>query len=414
MAEDAFYRRLEASNTDSDIDFNFEADLILHQNKELLFFGFIDHEIYFRGDFIAGVNEEWIYELYEKVFLNSDINSITKESILTYQSDEKGELIIFHTPFYKDKKYKGSIIFAVDIKSFLDSELNNMPQFHFELSDRNQHLLYSSNSPFDIQDQYIYAKAITFESSSLILQLKVTTTALFFENNNFKFIYIGLIVALTLSLLLSVTVFTVQKLKQSSKNLGLLNQQLFQEREKADKSSLAKTEFLSNMSHEIRTPLSAILGFLSIMKMEKLTLDQKSYINLMETSSKNLLSIVNDILEVEKIESGEISLSSEVFNPIDEIKKMIQIQRPFFEEKGLYMNIKISNESINVIGDADKFHQICTNLIRNAFKFTEKGGLEISVQKSVNNEETKLVVLFKDTGIGISKEKIDVIFDRFT
>lgn len=415
MAADAFHRRLETSKVENDLDFNFEADLILHQNKELLFFGFIDNEINFSGDLVTGVNEEWIYELYEKVFINSSINSNTKESIITYRSEEKGNLIIFNTPFYKDQQYEGSIIFAVDIKSFLESELNNLPQFYLEVSDTNQHLLYSSYTPFEIRDQYIYSKSITFESSSTQeLRLKVTTTALFFENNNFKFIYIGLIVALTLSLLLSVTVFTVQKLKQSSKNLGILNQQLFQEREKADNASLAKTEFLSNMSHEIRTPLSAILGFLSIMKMEKLTLDQKSYVNLMETSSKNLLSIVNDILEVEKIESGEISLSSEVFYPIDEIKKMVQIQQPFFEEKGLYMNINISNESINVIGDPDKFQQICTNLIRNAFKFTEKGGLEIWVQNSIDKEQIKLIVLFKDTGIGISKEKVDVIFDRFT
>ncbi len=415
MAADAFHRRLKASNTESDIEFNFEADLILHQNKELLFFGFIDNEINFNGDLVSGVNEDWIYELCDKVFLNSSINSNTKESIKIYRSEEKGDLLIFNTPFFKDQKYNGSIIFAVDIKSFLDSELKNMPQFYLEVSDTNQHLLYSSNTPFEIRDQYIYTKSIDFESlSTLDLQLRVTTTALFFENNNYNFIYVGLIVALTLSILLSITVFTVQKLKLSSKNLGILNQQLSQEREKADKASLAKTEFLSNMSHEIRTPLSAILGFLSIMKMEKLTLDQKSYVNLMETSSKNLLSIVNDILEVEKIESGEISLSNEIFNPLDEIKKMVQIQRPFFEEKGLYMNINITNESINVIGDPDKFHQICTNLIRNAFKFTEKGGLEISVQNSINKEQSKLIVLFKDTGIGISKEKVDVIFDRFT
>lgn len=296
-----------------------------------------------------------------------------------------------------------------------DRILNSNPELFIEILDNQGRIIYSGeNRPYP-PPEYSFSVPIEINTgNSEQWIMKVSNTPVFLENHNFRFIYVGLVIAMSLSVLLAFAVFSVQKLNQNSKELNLLNDQLVEEREKADQASLAKTEFLSNMSHEIRTPISVILGFLSLMKSEKLTTEQKNYVQLMETSSKSLLSIVNDVLEVDKIEAGEVTLAEVEFSPLQELSKMVEIQKTLFDEKGLYLKLNAPDEDIFVIGDPVKFHQISTNLIRNAFKFTEKGGLEITLNYSKKAKKTELDIQFTDSGIGIPEEKLKGIFDRFS
>jgi CheY-like chemotaxis protein len=197
--------------------------------------------------------------------------------------------------------------------------------------------------------------------------------------------------------------------------LRTANRSQREERIKAEKASKAKTEFVSNMSHEIRTPLNAIMGFIEVLKESKMDSSLKEYLSLMDVSSKKLLLLVNDILEIDKIESGQITFKKDVFSPAEELRNIISIYRPSVEEKGLYARLEIvSDFNTHVIADIGKFDQIITNLLKNALKFTEDGGIDITYEETVIDNDLNISIAVKDTGIGIPKNKLKTIFDRFT
>lgn len=311
--------------------------------------------------------------------------------------------------------YPDSSVSKSELKNRIPDIIVAPPGLHVNVIDEEGNIILSEGEESASQPEYVHTMPVDMISGIPVgWNLEVSNSARFRENSNFRFIYYGLIIAMCLSVLLSVSVYSVLSLNQKSKELKVLNAELVKERVKAEKASQAKTEFLSNMSHEIRTPISVIMGFLMLIKNEKLSEEQKKYVQLMETSSKSLLSIVNDILEVDKIEAGQVNLAEERFSPAEEIKKMVDIQRPLFDEKGLYLKLNTPEECPFVTGDPNKFHQISTNLIRNVFKFTEKGGLDITLKFTGNEKKTELDIWFRDTGIGISPDKLQGIFDRFS
>ena len=135
----------------------------------------------------------------------------------------------------------------------------------------------------------------------------------------------------------------------------------------------------------------------------------------MDVSSKKLLLLVNDILEIDKIESGQISFKKDIFSPSDELRNIISIYRPSIEAKGLYVNLDVVSDSkTHVIADIGKFGQILTNLLRNALKFTDAGGIDITYDEDIIQSDLNISIAIKDTGIGIPKSKLKTIFDRFT
>ena len=151
-----------------------------------------------------------------------------------------------------------------------------------------------------------------------------------------------LIFGALISLLMSLLTYFYQSSRNENKRfrdlnikLRVANRSLREERTKAEKASKAKTEFVSNMSHEIRTPLNAIMGFIEVLKESKLDSSLQEYLSLMDVSSKKLLLLVNDILEIDKIESGQISFKKDIFSPSDELRNIISIYRPSIEAKGL-------------------------------------------------------------------------------
>jgi PAS domain S-box-containing protein len=191
-----------------------------------------------------------------------------------------------------------------------------------------------------------------------------------------------------------------------------LMEDLITAKEKAEESDRLKSAFLMNMSHEIRTPMNGVLGFLGLLA--KPNLDEASkmeYMDIVNKSGQRLLSTINDIIEVSKIESGEWEVQKEEVNIAD----IMRFQRDFFmlqtSEKGLYLRIteQIQGEPAWIITDKNKLDSILTNLLKNAIKFTNMGGIEMGNYL----EKDQLVFYVKDSGIGIPADRLDAIFERF-
>lgn len=193
-------------------------------------------------------------------------------------------------------------------------------------------------------------------------------------------------------------------------------QELILAKKIAEDSTKAKEMFLANMSHEIRTPMNGILGMAELISRTNLDETQKKHVKLIKNSADNLLVIINDILDMAKIESGKLTMEQIPFDICDVIKNAIQTLTYKAEEKGIELKtypIKLDHNI--VIGDPFRLTQALLNLINNAIKFTENGSVEISGRVPCSNaEEITFEFTVQDTGIGIPKDKLDTIFEGFT
>lgn len=197
--------------------------------------------------------------------------------------------------------------------------------------------------------------------------------------------------------------------------LGIKNNELLRQKKIAESAVLAKESFLANMSHEIRTPLNAIIGFTELLSGTPLNKQQQAFIQDVQTAGENLLLIVNDILDLSKIESGGLSLEKQPFN----LKKSLRHVYDLLKVKtadGVEFNLFLDAELPDVItGDQGRLNQIMVNLAGNALKFTNEGEVTISVKNKGETEDSYTIRFsVKDTGIGIPKEHLESIFERFT
>lgn len=177
-----------------------------------------------------------------------------------------------------------------------------------------------------------------------------------------------------------------------------------------------RSEFLSRMSHEIRTPLNAIIGLLNIMKLSgKSSEADKDNLGKIDSSAKFLLSLVNDILDMSKIENGKMRIEAKPFSLTALTKQLENIFLMMSEVKGLSLKMKSCLLNSNFIGDELRLKQILTNLLSNAYKFTKSGGhIVLTVQESaVEDGKSQLLFCVKDTGIGIAEEELERIFGSF-
>jgi signal transduction histidine kinase/CheY-like chemotaxis protein len=189
-----------------------------------------------------------------------------------------------------------------------------------------------------------------------------------------------------------------------------LQNELAQQKERAERSEDVKRRFLANMSHEIRTPMHAVTGMTSLVLETELTDKQRSYLEKVRKASNNLLQIINDILDFSKIEVGKMELEEIDFSISEVIDQVKQVIKHKADEKGLEFIVKIDPaiEDI-VLGDPLRLNQILINLAGNAIKFTEKGSVFLEVTKV--GEKVKFAII--DTGIGIPEEKLRFVFDSF-
>ncbi|MES2062763.1 MAG: ATP-binding protein [Bacteroidota bacterium] len=209
----------------------------------------------------------------------------------------------------------------------------------------------------------------------------------------------------------------IKQLKDNGEEQTALNIKFERAIEKAEKSSQVQSEFLSTMSHEIRTPLNAVIGMSNLLLMNNPRQDQGENLEILKFSANNLLAIVNDVLDFNKIESGKIVFEKIKFNLVDLMQNICGGQIIKAEEKGLLFKLDIDSTLRKkvIFGDPTRLTQIIFNLVSNAIKFTAQGNVWVRVT-CLEDRHNNITVSFsvKDSGIGIKKENLETIFEPFT
>jgi signal transduction histidine kinase/CheY-like chemotaxis protein/tetratricopeptide (TPR) repeat protein len=221
-----------------------------------------------------------------------------------------------------------------------------------------------------------------------------------------------------LSLLFALVLINRYRLKQRiATELEEKNRLIEKEKARAEQSERFKQQFLANMSHEMRTPVSVISGLTSLLKDRKSEENTEKYIDAIHHSASSLVSMVNDVLDLSKMETGKMSLQNQVFSLRRELNLLIESFLPQAHKKGIFLNVEIDKRvEDNLYGDARRFKQVLYNLISNAIKFTDRGGVNVlcSATPGVKPDSVILKIDVKDTGVGISNEGIGTIFEDYT
>jgi len=208
-----------------------------------------------------------------------------------------------------------------------------------------------------------------------------------------------------------------ENVAQRTSELLALNKDLERARKEADDANQAKSEFLANMSHEIRTPMNAILGFTELLGKRILGDEQKRWLKSISSSGKTLLSLINDILDLSKIEAGRMVLDYRPVNPRSIFNDIINIFKTKCEKKQLTFQTEVADDlNESLVLDETRLRQILFNIVGNAVKFTENGFIRLSVRQQYSKPDKSaldLIFSVEDTGIGIREDQQRIIFDAF-
>ena len=205
-----------------------------------------------------------------------------------------------------------------------------------------------------------------------------------------------------------------QRVAERTAELTFMNNEIRKTAARFYESARLKGEFLANMSHELRTPLNAILGYTDLILdgiYGPLAKELKDSVEKIHKNSKMLLNLINDLLELSRIEAGRLPLDINDIDTTDLIEQVVPVVRPLFDKKGLSLSIEAKEKPPIIRSDVSKVRQVILNLLSNALKFTETGGVTISVNTSPENNEISFAI--KDSGIGIPPENRDIIFEQF-
>ncbi|PLR38561.1 two-component sensor histidine kinase BarA [Chimaeribacter coloradensis] len=204
-------------------------------------------------------------------------------------------------------------------------------------------------------------------------------------------------------------------LRETLEQMEIQNVELDLAKKRAQEAARIKSEFLANMSHELRTPLNGVIGFTRQTLKTPLTPTQSDYLQTIERSANNLLTIINDVLDFSKLEAGKLVLEHIPFALRETLDEVVVLLAHTAHEKGLELTLNVQNNvPEQVIGDPLRLQQVVTNLLGNAVKFTESGNIDINVElRSHDNMKAELEVQIHDTGIGISERQQSQLFQAF-
>ncbi|MFP4498639.1 MAG: response regulator [Vulcanimicrobiota bacterium] len=205
--------------------------------------------------------------------------------------------------------------------------------------------------------------------------------------------------------------------KKAETELQRVIRELTEAKKEAEQANKFKSEFLANMSHEIRTPMNAIIGFSNILQESKLPKELQHYLIHIKNSSEHLLDLINDILDLSKIEAGRLEIEEFEFDLVEVFKKVLSILKPRAKKKKLKVKALIEEDITETfIGDATRIRQILMNLLSNAIKFTEEGRVNVTLTTDHLNRTDDILpikITVEDTGVGIPEDRLERIFDSF-
>ena len=308
-----------------------------------------------------------------------------------------------------------------DFLSFLYSynqDTINQDEIHDYISNNDSGLISAKNAS---NVDCLWSFQALSKNSNWIIVL-VASTSTIYDSQFDWFIPEMIMLSFLLMLLVDLVYLRQQREKdlEVQEQLELQGKQVKLALEEAEKANKAKSNFLSNMSHDIRTPMNGIIGVLSLVEQEETVKNDKKltdYIHKIQSSSRHLLSLINDVLDVSKIESGEIALNKESISLAEQLALLDSVMRPQATEKGQDLHFGIKNISHEYfVGDSVRLRQILINLLSNAVKYTPYGGkisLEVEELPSDNKDYANLHFTVIDNGYGMSKELQAKVFDPF-
>lgn len=412
-----------------------DAEFIVEQNPSFKFIEFIDSSMIIREVFpfkdnksIIGLDISKIDYRRPSWILNTQRNKTNVTPWVKLR--QGGEAFLVDEPLFVQGNFWGSMTAGFDFRSQVNEIFEVRTGFHMHLHDQNDYLFYCSSPefclPITVDSVLIYERKLAFKGMEGVKwKMLLYPTDEFFDGQAQLANLVGFIISLILSIALAVAFYFIlrnarqkRRATKANKRLKELNFRLDSEKKRAQEASKTKSEFLSNMSHEIRTPINVIHGLIEVMKQTKLDEEQKEQIDLLDSSSKDLLGLVNNILEIERIEAGKVAVVKQAFQPAKRLNSILRAFESAFTEKGLYLKLIDKTDQSKptaLIGDEVKLGQIISNLIRNAFKFTKEGGVTVFYDEIEQKEGTIILkITVSDTGIGIPEDRLNEVFERFT